>query len=179
MRVARLLPPLLLGVSFGTALWASFGVLDQLPIDGQMTRVALLPSWPVWIGLIVGASLLLLAVQHAIFRRVDGARPHAMDWALPLLALAVLLVPYLPWVADRWPMWQVLAGPFRWLLWAAVAGQVAWVASQHRRIATPRAAAATMARGTAIAWIAVVLVASWAAWRVTSTTQFPTEMEQV
>jgi hypothetical protein len=175
MRVARFLLPALASLVLGTALWVSMGVLDQLPIDGRMTRVALLPSWPVWLGLVLVASVLLVAVQAVIATRVRPADREAHSfWALPLLALVVLVVPFLPWVADRWPVWQVLAGPLRWLVWAAVGTQLAWVAWQHGWLKAPRAVTPPLAVATALVWLAVCLASGWSAWRLTSTTQFPT-----
>ncbi|MDP1569206.1 MAG: hypothetical protein Q8L86_04310 [Vicinamibacterales bacterium] len=174
MRLSRIVLALLTGLILGTAGWVSLGVLDQLPMDGQMTRVALLPPWWAWAGLVLAATLAAAGLDRLVASRAPADPEAGAWWLLPLLAVAVLVIPFLPWVADRWPLWQVLAGPARWLVWAAVGGQLAWVAWQHGWIRAPRAMATSLTTATALVWLAVFLASGWSAWRLTSTTQFPT-----
>jgi len=174
MRSSRLVLALLTGLILGTACWVSLGVLDQLPIDGRMTRVAMLPPWWVWAGLVLAAVLAIAGIDRLVASRTPADPEAGAGWLLPLLAVGLLVIPFLPWVADRWPLWQVLAGPTRWLVWAAVGGQLLWVAWQHGWVRAPRALAGSLTTATALIWLAVFLASGWSAWRLTSTTQFPT-----
>lgn len=166
----RLLAPVT-GFVLGTAAWASLGVVDQVPVDGVMTRVAMLPSWPVWAVLTAAA----VAAISLLDRRVaPGPSSPAAGWYLPLLCSGVLLVPYLPWVADRWPLWQMLAGPLRWIVWTAIAGQLAWVAWQHGWLRPRPALASSLGAATLVVGFTVLAASGWAAWRLSSGTMFPT-----
>ena len=51
----------------------------------------------------------------------------ATDALLPLFALVLLMLPYLPWVADWIPALRLFAGPGRILMWVVVIGQVLWL----------------------------------------------------
>jgi hypothetical protein len=51
-----------------------------------------------------------------------------VDAPLPLYALAILVVPYLPWLPDVLPVLRVFAGPARYTVWLLVVAQVVWSA---------------------------------------------------
>ncbi|HSL68951.1 MAG TPA: hypothetical protein VK864_01850, partial [Longimicrobiales bacterium] len=119
----------------GVALWFSRGALDVVSSGGAVSRVAMLPSGPELAGFVV--LLLIVGAAGALRFRHDTRTPideRTLAWDpgrsdafRPLFALAVLAIPYLPWLPDRLPALRVLAGPGRWLLWAIVAGQVGWL----------------------------------------------------
>ena len=110
----------------GTAAWLSRSVLDTTATG---VRVALMPSLPEWLGLIVlagiGLTLLQAVTEHVVGRRRPGAQ-LSLDAMLPLGLLVLLAVPYLPLLPDRLPLLATLAGPLRWWLWAAAAVAAAW-----------------------------------------------------
>lgn len=55
----------------------------------------------------------------------DAAADSSADVLLPVAALGLLAVPYLPWLPDLLPITRLLAGPGRALLWIVVAALVA------------------------------------------------------
>ena len=71
----------------------------------------MLPPW--WLLAIL--VVVLGAAGVAAIRA--GADP---DIALPLCALGVLVLPYLPWLPDRLPVLRAAAGPARYLVWPVV-----------------------------------------------------------
>ena len=132
-------------ITAGAALWASLGVLDIVGGSSPVVRVAMLP----------GAGQLLVSVVLAVLAgavldwrlpaagRVSGVVaptgvPPSGDSYLPLYALAVLVLPYLPWLPDLLPVLRVFAGPGRYLVWLVVLSQVVWAtfgAGRGRRVA--------------------------------------------
>lgn len=111
------------------ALYVTRGVLDVIATPEGMVRVALLPPWPSLGGFVVVGALALVCLDRRPQLRqactAIGAPLAAV--ALPLFGLAVLVLPYLPVLADLVPGLQMLAGPARWIVWAAIAIQIAWV----------------------------------------------------
>ena len=95
------------------------------------------------------------------------------DLALPVFGLALLLVPFLPGVPDRWPLVQVLAGPAKWIVWAIVGGQCLWVAAPHAVTLRAWIARRSVVSLTVAVGLATALAASLAASRLTSTVLFP------
>jgi hypothetical protein len=94
------------------ALWCTRGLLDIVTGPaGAVIRVAMLPPWWLLAFLVVVLGAAGIAAIRA------GADP---DIALPLYALAVLVLPYLPWLPDRLPVLRVAAGPARYLVWPVV-----------------------------------------------------------
>ena len=115
----------------GFALWFSHGALDVAGTALAPYRVAMLPSWPELVGCVV---LMLIAAAAATLtlqqtqRTRSGENALAWDPALsealrPLFALAILALPYVPWIPDWVPALRLLAGPLRWLIWAVVLGE--------------------------------------------------------
>ncbi len=109
-------------VTAGIALWVSMGQLDVIAAGGQTVRVAMLPPL---VLLPIAVALAGLIGWLAAMR--DGQRDRS-DAVLPLYTLGVLVLPYLPWVADLLPGIRVLAGPGRYFLWLVVIAQVVWAA---------------------------------------------------
>jgi hypothetical protein len=112
----------------GTALWVSRTVLDMSD-GGAGARVALFPSLPELIGLIVlaaiGLTLLQALLEHAVARRRPGAMLTTSS-VLPAGVLAVLALPYLPYAPDSLPLLPVLAGPMRWWIWMVAVAGATW-----------------------------------------------------
>jgi hypothetical protein len=111
------------------ALYVSRGVLDRvLTTDGSI-RLALLPPWQSLAGFTLMAALALLWLTRRRRSSSSSARrrPGLAVIGLPLFALAALIVPYLPWLPDRLPALQMLAGPSKYVIWLLVLTQVAWV----------------------------------------------------
>ncbi len=123
--------PVVAATTAGVALWLSRASFDVAGTTDAPVRVAMLPSAAELMGLVVLA--LLVAAGIAIVSRSgrsdagfwDGAR----DPLLPLLGLAVLIVPYLPLVPDWVPAVRLFAGPMHILIWIVVLGQVLWLLS--------------------------------------------------
>jgi hypothetical protein len=74
-------------------------------------RVAMLPP----LGL-----LALLAASFAVVGFAAARTGADADRVVPLFALLLLAVPYLPWIPDRFPALRALAADARYLLWLAV-----------------------------------------------------------
>ena len=123
--------------------------------------MALLP--PLW----------LLAVSIVVFGAVGAVAAragHDVDAMLPLCALALLAVPYLPWLPDRWPVLRAAAGPARSLLWLVVCWLIGGgVGSRLQKV--PRG----VQEGTPLllVFLASAIVFGAAAWRLTGTPLFP------
>jgi len=130
----------------GIALWASVGELDVTGGAAGVVRLAMLPPVPV-----LGAAVLLAWITGALLRL--GSRSlRPADSVMPLYALGVLVVPYLPWVPDVVPVLRVFAGPLRYFIWIGIIAQVVWAefgSGRGRRV--------------------VVLVRSWSAVRLYTT----------
>ena len=98
----------------GPALYVTRGVLDQTVTANGVVRFAMLPPWQALLGFICLAALVARrhrssqrAARHDHGERGRGSR----ELVLPLFALIVLLLPFLPVLPDRWPVLQALAGP--------------------------------------------------------------------
>jgi hypothetical protein len=118
----------------GPALWLSRASLDRVG-TGAGTRVAFLPSLPELAGLTVTVGLLLLLAGALILRLLRRRDPEAVLDARglwPLGILALLAVPYLPWLPDAIPALDALAGPGRWWLWGVVLGLSIWATAGDR-----------------------------------------------
>jgi len=154
------------------ALWCSRSALDVAGTADAQLRVAVLASWPELAAAVVllflGAaaiSLALLPAGGSTVGRPLTWHPLVADAVRPLLALAVLLLPYLPWLPDWIPALRVLAGPIKWLLWLVVLGQVAWNVLPHLAGRWWPTAGRALRRTTAAALIFVVsLCASVFTW---------------
>jgi hypothetical protein len=131
------------------ALWAGRGVLDVVPGAAGPVRVALLPP----VAWLVVAIVALMAIGIAF-----GRTRRDSDVALPLVALIVLALPYLPWLPDRLPVLRAGAGPGRDVMWLVVL----WLTIA--RAAAGRIPA--VKRGAAAIFLASALIFGAAAWRM-------------
>ncbi len=122
-------------ITAGAAFWVSLGSLDVTANGERVIRVAMLPS----LAQLAACIALALAIGAALGVRLSGApraapgaagatpkRAGSGDSFVPLYALSVLILPYLPWLPDWLPVLRVFAGPGRLLVWLIVASQVAW-----------------------------------------------------
>ncbi len=159
----------------GAALYVTRGVLDQTATPAGVVRFALLPPWQALLGFTCLAALVLLGIDHLNAPRgtTTNRRPRLGELVLPLAALALLIVPFLPAVPDRWPLFQALAGPARAIVWMSVAGLQVWTLWQGRLL-TPRWLERwSLWRVTAAIWIATAALATVAGARLTGTALFP------
>lgn len=82
------------------------------PASGPIRLALLSPAWQL-LAWSVGA----MAVALAVIVRARAARRASPTLVFgPLVVLWLWLVPYLPWIPDRWPLFLVLAGPLRWVI---------------------------------------------------------------
>lgn len=114
----------------GVALWLSRASFDVAGTTSATERVAMLPSLAELMGFIVIS--LLVAVGMALLVRRGKPREEPFwdavgDSLLPLFGLSLLILPYLPWLADWFPALRLLAGPGRVFVWVIVVGQVLWI----------------------------------------------------
>jgi hypothetical protein len=112
------------GLVTAAAWWVSRGVVDLVLVDGQTVRLAFLPGWVALLGFLVAAAALFGLVSVVLPASQHPTRPD-LRW-LPLWALAVLGLPYLPFVADALAPLRLLAGPLRSAVWVVVTGVTAW-----------------------------------------------------
>ncbi len=111
-------------------LYVSRGVLDRVLTPDGSVRLALLPPWQSLIGFTAMAVLVMLwlARRREASQAAVAGRSNVAAIGLPLFGLAALIVPYLPWLPDRLPVLQMLAGPAKYFVWLLVLTQMAWVA---------------------------------------------------
>ena len=110
----------------GIALWVSRASFDMAGTTAAPIRVAMLPSFAELMGLIT-LSLLVAAGMASLVHKDGSFWAPVTDALRPLFGLSVLILPYLPWLADWIPALRLLAGPGRILIWVVVLGQVLWV----------------------------------------------------
>jgi len=116
-------------VTAGVALWISRASFDVAGTTVAPERVAMLPSVAELLGLIVLALLVAAGIASLVRNPQQRDAPFwdaAGDALMPLLGLAMLIVPYLPLIPDWMPALRLLAGPARLIVWIVVIGQVAW-----------------------------------------------------
>ena len=128
----------LIGLVCGTALWTTLGSLDSYVADSGITRVALLPSLSVLLVLVVVATAVCAGLYLSLTYVAGRQRPdetvidprlagdNALRTLRPLAGSVLLVVPYLPWVADVIPALTVLAGPGSWLVWCVVVSETGY-----------------------------------------------------
>src|SRR5262249_34565994 len=79
------------------------------PAEGPVRLALLSPAWELaaWsAAALVVAVVILMRGRRAWTARVFGALSILLLW----------LIPYLPWIPDRFPLLLVLAGPLRWAI---------------------------------------------------------------
>src|SRR5262249_41090229 len=92
---------------------------------------------------------------------------------LPLFALAALVIPYLPWLPDRLPALQMLAGPAKYIVWLLVLTQVAWVTWQLQPRRLSWLARLSMRQIAVLIGMATFAVTGAAALKLANTELFP------
>ena len=137
-------------------LWCSRGLLDVVSGSTGVVRIAMLPPW--WL------LAALLAVLGAAALGAARARLDP-DVVLPLCAVGLLALPYLPYLPDRFPVLRSLAGPASPLLWFVVGWLI--VASLGHRTFRNRLSLPPL-----IVFLASLSVIGLLAWRLLSTTPF-------
>lgn len=148
-------------VVIGAALWISRGVVD---LAGPATdvRVAFLPSWPELVGLSILGGLALTLLQALVERVFGRTRPGATlaaDALLPLAALSLVALPYLPWLPDQVPLVAALGGPLRWWVWVVVIVACLWAIARNLPAGGAPASPGRSAWWPALATAAIVAVA--------------------
>lgn len=142
------------------------------------TRVAMLPSAPELAGLIVLALLAASGVAGLVrgWTRDLTVRSEArLQIALPLFALALLALPYLPVLPDVIPPLRAFAGPVTWVIWIAVAGLVLMTALAVRRPLRRRSPSigGTRLVGTVMVFVVTLAAAGTAGLRLRDSLTYP------
>lgn len=162
----------------GPALWLSRAVVDRAG-TGDGFRVVFLPSVPELAGLTVAVGLLLLLAGASLRTRMTRHAHHAtIDGRVlvPVGLLGAVALPFLPLLANRMPVVDVLAGPGRWWVWGVTAGLVVWTLAGDLAgsVRQDDAAPARWRRWPALAVAATsVVVFAGAAWRLTPSALYP------
>ena len=159
----------------GVALYLTRGVLDQTVTANGVVRFAMLPPWQALVGFTCLAGLVLLAIDHLNAPRgtSTATRPRLRDLVLPMFALGVLLLPYLPVLPDRWPALQALAGPLAAIVWLSVIALQVWVLWQSRLITARPIERWRLSSVTFVIFAATIGASSAAAMKLTGTPLFP------
>ena len=159
----------------GLALYVTRAVLDQTVIANGAVRFAMLPPWQALVGFTCLAGLVLLTIDHLNAPKGTSAarRPRLRDLVLPMLALGVLLLPYLPVLPDRWPVLQVLAGPLASIVWLCVIALQVWVLWQSGLITARPIERWPLTTVTVALFAATMTVSGAAAATLTRTPLFP------
>ena len=167
--------PAIACVITGLALYVTRGVLDQTVTAGGVMRFAMLPPWQALVGFICLGALVLVGIDHLNAPRgtTTATRPRLRDLVLPLFALAILLLPFMPVLPDRWPALQALSGPLGLLVWLSVIALQVWVLWQSRLITARAIERWRLSTVTLVIVIATCAAAGLAAARLTSTSLFP------
>ena len=164
--------PVVVCLVVAASLFVTAGVLDETVLGGERVRVAFLPPWESAAGLILGAAVGLALVVNRARPRVPGEEPLLPDVLRPLVVAAVLLLPFLPFLADAFPVVEMLAGPLRWLVWLVVAALAVRTWWRHRPPTWTWTPATRMGQAVAIG-VATALVCGAAAARLTETVLYP------
>ena len=149
------------------ALWLSRASFDVAGTSLSPQRVAMLPGLPELAGLIVLS--LLITAGIAWLMRWDRAMT---DVLMPVFGLALLTVPYVPFLADWMPALRLLAGPGRVFIWVIVVGQVLWLFAHELfppRPAKPADDARQSIPGALVIFSVSLAAYGWALWRLNTT----------
>lgn len=119
------------GLAAGCGAWATGAAIDRtLGPDGPV-RVAMLPS-AAWLAGASLAGVVVALIAYALLTTI-GTRETARDSVYVLTGGALLVLPYLPWVADVFPALMLLAGPGALILWGILITLFLWTAVLHTR----------------------------------------------
>ena len=158
------------------ALYFTDSVLDYLVLEGNPVRVALVPGWHALAAFCAVGLLTLAALGPRSFPRTQrnaSTRWPGATLAVPLFALILLVVPYLPVVPDWMPVLQILAGPLKWIVWLAVAGLFGWTVWQAGVIRVDWLARTTLGHATIVIGVLTALASGAAASRLAGTVIAP------
>jgi hypothetical protein len=139
-------------------LYFSRALLDIVAGSTGVVRVAMLPPW--WE--LAAFAIVLGGIAVAVAR---GDRDP--DVVLPLCALGLLAVPYVPWLPDRVPLLRALAGPARDVLWIVVF----WLVGGRALVGLRWPGLA--ARAPLAVFVASGVIIGAVAWRLTSSSLYP------
>ena len=139
-------------------LWCTRGLLDIVGGPSGAIRVAMLPPWWLLVAAVVVLGAIGWAAAHA---------DRDVDAVLPLCALGLLAVPYLPWLPDRMPVLRSAAGPARDLLWIVVFWLVGCRGVGRLRFRV------SVARASLLIFLASAIIFGIVGWRLTHTPLFP------
>ncbi len=143
-------------------MWATLGSLDHAVGPEGPYRVAMVPSVASLVAAVALGGVGLLAVV-ALLRLAGRSEAHALDIVRPAAAGGLLVLPFLPWLADLLPALVLLSGPGAWLWWGLIAGQACVAAALAAR-ATPTPPTADLPPSAAAAqrrrWTTGILLAS-------------------
>lgn len=159
----------------GAAGWASRATLDEIVVGGLRQRIALVPSWQPLVAFAL-LALVVAALLVPLMRMGGAARPVSPSVASvlpPAFALILLLLPYLPFVADWWPGWQILAGPLRAIVWAIVLTQLLWTLWPSLLSVSAWWLRRPRAHQAAALWLVAAVAMGASAKRLTHTVLFP------
>jgi hypothetical protein len=159
----------------GLALYLSGGVLDQVLTPDGLVRVAMLPPWAALGGFFALGVLGLLWLDRRAVPRgsTTAVRPPLGPLVLPLLALLILTLPYLPVLPDLFPAIQLLAGPVRAVVWLVILAQLLWTFWQARILRADWLQRVTARQFMTAIGLATTLVTGATALRLTGTVLYP------
>ncbi|HEX6211714.1 MAG TPA: hypothetical protein VF136_13120 [Methylomirabilota bacterium] len=155
----------------GPALWLSRAVVDRAG-TGDGFRVAFLPSLPELAGLTVAAGLLLSLAGAGLrtwLARRDEHGPVDGRVLLPAWLLVAIAIPFVPFLANRLPAIDALAGPGRYWLWGLAAALSLWALGSDL---SGRASAGRRRSALAIAALSAAMFAG-AAFRLAPSALYP------
>src|SRR5688572_20447052 len=159
----------------GLALYVTRGVLDQTVTATGVLRFAMLPPWQALVGFICLAALGLVLIDHLNAPRGTTTKKglRLRDIVPPLFALAILLLPFMPVVPDRWPALQALSGPLGAIVWLSVIALQVWVLWQLRLITARAIARWHVFTMSVVIFLATLAATGAAAGRLATSTLFP------
>src|SRR5438094_3521847 len=154
---ARALGWLCIPILTAAGFWCTRGLLDIVGGSTGVVRIAMLPPWWILAALVVALGMAGAAAAHA------GYDP---DIVLPLCALGLLAVPYVPWLPERLAALRAAAGPARDLLWLIVGWLVGAAVIRG-------GAGSRLQKLPFLIFLASTITFGAAAWRLTGTPLFP------
>ena len=138
--------------------------------------MALLPSGWQALSLIAAMAGAALGLAHAVAWAGGGEvrtiTDQDADVTQPLFASGVLVLPFLPWLADAWPALTVLGGRFALLVWFVV-GALTLRAAVLRVYAARRFHSSVFPTAALSVLLAGLLLYGGVAWRFAGSGLFP------
>jgi len=172
----RVLPAFAAAAVCGLALYFTEGVLDVLVAGGRAIRVALLPGWQPLVAFVATGALAIACVgrrARARERSAEANRSRAAVVMLPLFALALLILPYVPVLPDWVPSLQLAAGPIKWVIWLVVGALWLWTLWQSRLVRSDWFGQLTLVQASVLVGALTAAASAVAAARLAGTVVFP------